>query len=70
MRSDIEMIPILDISAPHESSHEPAVMESELGVALSELQNRLQRKADHESVDQLVRATAQAKEVIFTWSTA
>lgn len=57
------MLPILDMSPPGESEHGPVPVNRDYTVALSEIQNRLQRKADTDTVDHLIHSTAQAKEV-------
>ncbi|MCO5598311.1 hypothetical protein L7F22_052404 [Adiantum nelumboides] len=62
LRSDLEMLPILDISASRESVQGPVSVNPDYGGALSEIQTRLQRKADNDTVAQLIRTTAQAKE--------
>ncbi|KAI5074696.1 hypothetical protein GOP47_0010657 [Adiantum capillus-veneris] len=62
LRSDLEMLPILDISAPQESVQGPVSVNPDYTGALSEIQARLQRKADNDTVAQLIRSTTQAKE--------
>ncbi|KAH7433398.1 hypothetical protein KP509_07G067400 [Ceratopteris richardii] len=62
LRSDIDMIPILDVPSHREGVHGAVPVNPDLTGALSEIQSRLQRKADNDTVTQLIRSTAQTKE--------
>eukprot|EP01018_Ginkgo_biloba_P006128 Gb_32139 [translate_table: standard] len=64
LRSEFEMKPILDVKSTNHSGDIPTQEEkSKLEEAILELQNRLQRKADNESVDLISRLAHKNKDV-------
>ncbi|KAJ7526441.1 hypothetical protein O6H91_16G006900 [Diphasiastrum complanatum] len=66
LRADFEMKPLLEFNGKgsEKDPPEPEKATPGLETAISELQSRLQKKADIESVEQLIRATQSTKEAV------